>query len=271
MRSESYLPLSFDVEKESQLRYVATMIKFDFADQVALVTGASRGIGAVIAQELSKAGAFVIVTSTSTISPEELKERYGGKARALTVDFSSPDSTTVFVDEIARLPRLDVCINNAGIARHAPLEKASKEDWEVTHRVNLEGPFLVTKAASSVMRKRGYGRIVNIGSIIGFIGREGRAAYSAAKAGLSGLTRTTAVELGPHGILVNEVAPGLTATDMLRRSYSPEHLKELTSQTPLRRAAEPEEIARAVLFLASNINTYITGQSLLVDGGASGV
>lgn len=244
-------------------------MRIDFTGQTALVTGASRGIGHQIARDLAASGADLIVTSTRPDDRERLEETLGPGTRHVAVDLADPDGRDRFLDQIRTLPSLDVLVNNAGLTRHGPAEDASESDWDVTNTVNLKGPYLISQAAADVMRTRQYGRIINIGSIWGQITMTGRSIYSATKYGLRGMSISYALELARHGILVNIVAPGFTLTDMVRRNYSEVQLQDLAERIPLGRLARPDDISRVVLFLASDLNTYVTGQHLLVDGGYS--
>lgn len=244
-------------------------MKIDLTGQVALVTGGSRGIGKAIAQGLLQCGAEVILTATREIPLSVLRQEYGRAARCAVVDFASRESIEGFLSAIESLQRLDILINNAGVALHRPLAEIGLEDWETTQQINLHAPLLMCQAAAPLMRKNHYGRIVNIASVLAHIGRGTKAAYSASKAGLAGLTRTMAVELAADGILVNCVSPGMTATSMLESSYSPEQLRALNASTPLQRAGTPQEIAAWVVFAASPLNGFMTGQTLVVDGGAT--
>ncbi len=242
---------------------------FDFSDQVVLVTGASRGIGEQMAYDFAECGAQLIVTSTNSDDREELVERFGVSTSFYPVDFTDRASTNAFLDQLRSIERIDVCVNNAGTTRHGPLDTASPDDWDVTTNVNLRAPFFVTQAVANSMKRHGYGRIINISSIWGHIAMPTRSVYAATKFGVRGIALATAAELAPFNILVNTVSPGFTLTDMVRQNYSEAELKEVAARIPLARLAEPGEISKAVLFLASKLNTYITGQSLLVDGGYS--
>jgi len=230
---------------------------------VVLVTGASRGIGRAIAGRFLAEGARVIGTATRTLPPEEALPG----VEFVAVDLSEPKQTQEFTEYLKGLPRLDACINNAGINRIKPLGDVTPADYQAVLSVDLEAPYAICQAAASVMQKQGGGRIVNIASIWSVVTKAQRSLYSAAKTGLVGLTRALAAELGSSGILVNAVSPGFVLTDLTRQSLSVAEMEKLSAQIPCRRMAEPAEIAELVAFLAGPRNTYLTGQNIVIDGG----
>ncbi len=242
-------------------------MKLDFTGKTALVTGASRGIGHQVARDLAECGARLIVTSTHASDAGALVRALGSDVRHIAVDFARSESRRQFLVELRSLPVLHVCINNAGATRHGPSELATEEDWDTTHDVNLKAPFFVSQAVAEVMKRGDYGRIVNISSIWGHISMAGRSVYAASKFGLRGMSVTYALELARFNVLVNVVSPGFTLTDMVRQNYSEEHLREIAARIPVGRLGNVEDVSRAVLFLASDLNSYITGKSLVVDGG----
>jgi len=242
-------------------------MKIDFSDQVALITGASRGIGFAIAKGLVEVGAKLIVTSTSTDNASRLVSEFGEETRHIAVDLSNEDSFKDLLSILRDLPKIDVCVNNAGIARHCPFEATLIEDWDATLDVNLRAPFFITQAVSAVMKKNSYGRIVHISSILGHVGMPTKGAYGASKFGLLGMTLSNCIELAPYNVLVNIVSPGITTTEMTMKCYHEDQLKEIRRKIPIGKFAEPKDIAAPVIFLASSANTHITGQCLVVDGG----
>jgi 3-oxoacyl-[acyl-carrier protein] reductase len=191
----------------------------------------------------------------------------GGEAVAVQGNVTAPADAEKMVDEaVAAFGRVDILINNAGITRDALLFRMKDEDWDAVLSVNLKGAFLCTRAASKVMAKQRFGRIINIASIVGQMGNAGQANYCASKAGLIGLTKSNARELAKRNVTVNAVAPGFIATDMT--DVLPEKVKqELVAQIPMERLGSADDIANAVLFLASERANYITGQVLAVNGG----
>jgi 3-oxoacyl-[acyl-carrier protein] reductase len=239
------------------------------AGQVALVTGASRGIGSAIARELARAGATVVVNYAS--SPEAAAavvaaiEAEGGRAWCHQANVANEEEVDGMVKAVLeREGRLDVLVNNAGITRDGLMLRMKTGDWQSVIDLNLSGCFLTTRAVARGMLKARSGRIINITSVVGLMGNPGQANYSAAKAGLIGLTRSNAAEFASRGVTVNAVAPGFIESDMTAELDSEPILKAI----PLGRMGRPQEVAGAVRFLAADpAAAYITGQGLQVDGG----
>jgi 3-oxoacyl-[acyl-carrier protein] reductase len=242
-------------------------MNIDFVGQTVLVTGGTRGIGRQVADDFTALGAYTIVTGRSQTSLESGSANQNSRRRLLTVDFNDPASMDDFLRRLETIERIDVLINNAGMNRINPIDETRIEDWNAIRAVNLDGPFLVTRSVSRIMKRQQYGRIVNIASIFGVISKAKRVLYSMSKFGLRGLTVGSAVDLAPHGVLVNTVSPGFVLTDLTRSILSPAEMDELSGQVPLGRFASPEEISKVILFLASRHNTYLTGQNIIVDGG----
>ena len=243
----------------------------DLTGKVALVTGASRGIGQAVAVELAKAGADVIVNyiGNEAVAQETVEkvEALGRKALKITADVGNADAVQAMVDEAhAAFGHIDVLVNNAGITRDGLLIRMKDSDWDDVLNINLKGVYLVSKAVAKLMVKQRSGRIINMTSVSGVTGNVGQANYAAAKAGVIGFTKTCAKELAARGITVNAVAPGFIETAMT--DVLPEKIKEgIAATVPLGRMGQPEEIAGVVTFLASDFARYITGQVLNVDGG----
>lgn len=240
-------------------------------NKVAIVTGASRGIGRSIALSLSKYGAIVVVNYCGSKEKaeevvNEIKQN-GGTAIAYQADVA--DSTAVknmFADIIKELGKIDILVNNAGITRDNLILKMTDEEFDAVIDTNLKGVFNCLKQASRIMLKQKGGRIINISSISGVIGNVGQVNYSAAKAGVIGMTKSLAKELGSRGITVNAIAPGYINTDMT--AVLKDELKEkVTELIPLKRLGEVEDIAEMAAFLASDKASYITGQTIQIDGG----
>jgi 3-oxoacyl-[acyl-carrier protein] reductase len=240
-------------------------------DRVAVVTGASRGIGRAVAIKLSGLGARVVVNylSNKTAAEDVLRviRGMGGEAIAVQANVSVfADAQRLIQSALDHFGRLDILVNNAGTTRDALLVRMSEEDWDVVIDTNLKGPFNCTKAAQRPMIKQRYGRIVNISSIAGIMGNAGQANYTAAKAGLIGFTKSVAKEVGSRNITVNAVAPGYIPTD-LSATIPPELVVKGMELTPLGHPGTTEDIANAVAFFVSDEASYITGQVLAVDGG----
>jgi 3-oxoacyl-[acyl-carrier protein] reductase len=228
----------------------------------ALVTGASRGIGRAIAEELARAGAHVVVGYRSgREEAEQLAAEIGGAA--VQADVSSPDDARRLVDEAGDI---DVLVNNAGLTRDGLLARMSDDDWRTVIETNLSSVFYTCRAVTRPMMKKRGGSIVNISSIVGVHGNWGQTNYGASKAGIIGFTKSLARELGSRNIRANVVAPGYVKT-ALTDVLPEEATAAMVQQTPLGRVADPEEIAGAVRFLASDQASFITGEVLLVDGG----
>jgi 3-oxoacyl-[acyl-carrier protein] reductase len=237
--------------------------------QVALVTGASRGIGRAIAQLLAERGFRVVGTATSEAGAAGIGEALAAHAgcRGIVLDVTAGDAVGAAIDAIVRdLGALHVLVNNAGITRDQLSMRMKDEDWDVVLATNLSAVFRASRAAIRPMMKQRYGRIVNITSVVGASGNPGQANYAAAKAGVAGMTRALAREVGSRGITVNCVAPGFIETDMTR-ALGEAQSAALLSQIPLGRLGQPAEIAHAVAFLASPEASYITGTELHVNGG----
>lgn len=239
------------------------------SEQVAIVTGASRGIGRATAIALAATGIKVVVNyAQSSGAAEEVAqeiEKSGGKAIALKADVSKTEEVDSLIDQTLKtFGRIDILVNNAGITRDTLLLRMKLEDWQAVIDLNLTGVFLCTKATSKVMLKQKSGRVINITSVAGLMGNPGQANYSAAKAGVIGFSKTVAKELAVRGITVNAVAPGFIATDMTNDLKADEILKYI----PLARYGQPEEVAGMIRFLATDpAAAYITGQVFNVDGG----
>jgi len=242
----------------------------DLSGQTALVTGASRGIGKAIAIALGKAGATVICVARDTAKLDETVQAItaaGGKAEAIACDVTNGESVQQIVEGVAeKHGKLHIVVNNAGITRDTLIPRMSDEDFDSVISTNLRGTFLFTRAATRPMMQQRYGRIINIASVSGLTGNPGQANYSASKAGIIGMTRTVARELASRKITVNAVAPGFIETEMTA-ALGPIVLEEVKKRVPAKRMGHVDDVSNVVLFLASDAASYITGQTLTVDGG----
>jgi len=238
-----------------------------FKDKIVVVTGASRGIGRGIAEAFAKEGATVACVATSLANANGTAEVLGGGAAGFACDVSNGAEVDALFDAISKqLGTPHVLVNNAGVTRDGLLMRMKDEDWDRVMDVNLKGTFHCIRAVSRPMMKARYGRIVNVSSVIGQIGAAGQANYAASKAGLFGLTKSVAKELGTRGITCNAIAPGFIETDMTE-TLTEEFREFVVKTAPAGRLGTPVDIAPAVLFLASDEAAYITGQTLTVDGG----
>ena len=243
-------------------------INIDLLGKTALITGATRGIGKAIADAFMDSGANLMLTGTKFDEIEQMNaEEKSSKVQWLKADFSSSVGIASFIKQLKSTDAIDICVNNAGINIIKPYAEYSADEYQRLMSINLTAPFSITQQLIPDMKKRGFGRIVNIASIWSKISKPGRSLYTTSKTGLVGLTRSLAVEHAAANILVNAVSPGFTRTELTAQSLPADEMKNLSEQIPLGRFAEPREIAQTVLFLCSEMNTYITGQNIIIDGG----
>jgi len=250
--------------------------EIDLKGKTALITGGTMGIGAAIATELHNAGADLILTGVEDqdhidVLNDNAQKEGINNIHYIHVNFTNKDSIDNFFNFLNTQKKIDICINNAGTNRNNPIDEINIEDYDLLLDVNLKVPFLITRYVSKRMKKANYGRIVNIASIWSIKSRPGRTAYTITKSGIVGLTKTSSIELAPYNILVNAVSPGFTMTELTMRTLPEKEFNELKSIVPAQRFAEPSEIAKTVLFLVSDLNTYLTGQNIAIDGGFSNV
>jgi 3-oxoacyl-[acyl-carrier protein] reductase len=248
----------------------APRLTVDLSGQVALVTGASRGIGKAIAINVARCGAKVACVARDTAKLAETVAAItgaGGQAEAFACDVTNGEAVQQLVESIAeKWGRLDILVNNAGITRDTLLPRMDDNQWDDVINTNLRGAFLFTRAATRPMMSQRYGRIINISSVSGLIGNAGQANYSASKAGLIGFTRTVSKELAGRKITVNAIAPGFIESEMTAALGSALQ-DQVKTRIPAKRLGTPDEVADVVLFLASPTSSYITGQTITIDGG----
>ncbi len=244
------------------------MAKLD--GKLALVTGAARGIGQAIAEELAREGADLAICDLQKDwlkETAELIQKLGRKVNTYSVNVTDAQAVSDVISSIQKdFGKIDILVNNAGITKDTLLPRMKEEDWDSVINVNLKGTFLFTKAVARPMMKQRSGTIVNIASVIGLMGNAGQANYAASKAGVIALTKSSAKELGSRNVRVNAVAPGYIATKMTE-VLSEEAKQQMLSNVPLQRPGTPKDVARAVVFLASEDSSYTTGQTLTVSGG----
>ncbi|MFK5980688.1 MAG: SDR family NAD(P)-dependent oxidoreductase [Rhizobiaceae bacterium] len=246
----------------------------DFTGKIVLITGAGQGLGRVYAKAYSELGAIPIIADLNhqkAVSVGKEIEASGGQALAIHVDVASEDSVASMANvALERFGQVDIIINNAAIfstLEMRPFEEISIEEWRRVLDVNITGSFLVARAFVKSMRKKQWGRIVNVSSAAWTMGRQNYLHYTSSKAAIIGMTRSMARELGPDGITVNAVLPGATNTEIERDTVDPEQMKAFLAQRSIPRAESPEDLTGAILFLSSSASEFITGQTLTVDGG----
>jgi len=245
---------------------------FNVKGKVALVTGGSKGLGKAMARGLAEAGADIVISSRheNELKPalEEILRGTDRKGRYIVADMSRRvDVLRLARTALELMGRVDILVNNAGTNIPQAIDQIKDEDWDAVMEINLNSIMVLTRALVPQMKSRGWGRIIHISSVMGFISKEGRNAYSATKSALIGLARANALDLGRYGITVNCLAPGPFLTDLPARLLSTEEKEEFSRLTALGRWAEPKELVGPLLLLASDAGGYITGETLVVDGG----
>lgn len=242
-------------------------MQIDLTGRNALVTGSTRGIGRAIAEQLASCGARVAIVGRDRGRAEGVAQEIGGEARGFGADMGDPASIAQLVSDVeSAFGGVDILVNNAGLTRDNLMMRLKDDDWDTVLDANLRGAFLAIRAVSRGMMKRRWGRVINMASIVGITGNKGQTNYAASKAGLIGLTKSVAKELGSRNILANAVAPGFIETDMTA-AMTADARAAMSSQIPLERLGTPADIAGVVAFLTSNYADYITGQVIVVDGG----
>ena len=233
-----------------------------------LITGGTKGIGLAIAKAFHKSEASLIVTGTK--KKPNLRELFGdsnNKICYIQLDFSHDPPIERTLNNIIKNKKIDVLINNAGINRIDSINDIKENDWDFLNKVNLKGPFLITRMISKKMINQKFGKILNIASVFSVVSKKKRASYSSTKWGLVGLTKAVALDLAPYNILVNSLSPGFVKTKLTEQILGKSGMQKISKSIPLKYLADPSEIAKTALFLTSDLNTYITGQNIIIDGG----
>ena len=250
-----------------------TLEKFRIDGKVALVTGGARGLGRAMAAALAEAGATIALAGRSIAPCEqaaaEIGTATGRRCRAYRADVTVGADVEQLVSSVeADFGRIDILVNNAGTNIRGPIDQLSEADWDTVVDTNLKGPFLCARAVGPRMVRRGWGRVINLGSVLGVIALGGRAPYASSKAGIINLTRVLALEWARTGVTANVICPGAFGTELNRPLLDdPVKYQEFVKRIPMGRWGEPEELGGAVVFLASDASSYVTGSALFVDGG----
>ena len=233
-----------------------------------LITGGTSGIGLEIAKDFLNSKANLIITGTK--KNPNLKVLFGDNEKQISyiqLDLGSKPSIQKILGKCIENRKIDVLVNNAGINKINSINNINEDDWDSINEVNLKGPFLITKFISKRMIKQKFGKILNIASIFSVVSKKKRASYSSTKWGLVGLTKAVALDLAPYNILVNSLSPGFVKTELTEKILGKSGMTKISNTIPLKRLANPSEIAKTALYLTSDLNTYITGQNIVIDGG----
>jgi 3-oxoacyl-[acyl-carrier protein] reductase len=250
-------------------------MKICFNNKTVLITGATRGIGKTLSEYMYNAGANLILTGTKQQEIDKLNAENQKKEifniKYLQADFSNSDSINLFLIKLEEFEYIDVCINNAGVNIINDFIDTSIEDFDRINDINLNVPYKILKVVGPKMLKNNYGRVVNVASIWSVVTRQSRSMYTTTKSALVGLTKAIATEWASNNIMVNAVSPGFTMTELTKKTNSIEQIEAITKIIPAQRMAEAIEIARVIAFLCSDLNTYLTGQNIVIDGGYTNV
>jgi 3-oxoacyl-[acyl-carrier protein] reductase len=238
-------------------------MKLDFRNKVILITGGEGGLGKSISNKFLELGAKVIITTTKRY----LLNKKNKRKSYMYLDFSKKSTIKNFLEDLKKIKKIDILVNNAGINKLSYINDVNENYLDEIYKVNLRGPIILTKEVSKIMIKKRYGKIINISSIFGSVGKSGRSLYSITKFGLVGLTKSTALDLAKYNILVNSVSPGVINTGLTKKILNSFQYKKIKKEIPLNKLGDPSDVSYLVCFLCSNFNNYITGQNFIIDGG----
>lgn len=238
-------------------------MKFNFRNKIVIITGGEGGLGQSICSQFIQLGAKIIVTTTN----KKLINKKTRKKTYIYLDFNDKNSIQKFLNDLKKINKIDILINNAGINKVSPINEVDDKYIDEIYKVNLRGPIIMTKEISKIMIKKRRGKIINISSIFGTVGKNGRSLYSATKFGLVGLTKSTALDLAKYNILVNAISPGVINTGLTKKVLNSIEEKHIKKEIPLNKLGKASDVSYLVCFLCSDFNNYITGQNFIIDGG----
>ena len=238
-------------------------MKFNFKNKIVLITGGEGGLGKSICSKFMELGAKVIVTTTN----KKLINKKTKKKSYVYLDFNNKNSIQKFSNDLKKINKIDILINNAGINMVSPINEIDEKYLDEIYKVNLRGPIIMTKEISKIMIKKRRGKIINISSIFGTVGKSGRSLYSSTKFGLVGLTKSASLDLAKYNILVNTISPGVINTGLTKKVLNSVEEKRINKDIPLKKLGKASDVSYMVCFLCSEFNNYITGQNFIIDGG----
>ena len=238
-------------------------MKMNFRNKTIIITGGEGGLGKSITKDFLKMGGTVFVTTTK----KQLLKKNNKRKKYMYLDFNNKVSVRKFLEDLKKIKKIDVLINNAGVSKISAINEVDEKFLEEIYKINLKGPILLTKEISKIMMKKKSGKIINISSIFGVVSKQGRSLYSTTKFGLIGLTKSSALDLAKYNILVNSVSPGVINIGMTKKVLNSVQAKKIKQDIPLNRLGKASDVSNIICFLCSNLNNYITGQNFIIDGG----